>query len=127
MKRRLKTIAIVGAFMVLLVGMLAAVAVRFIDVDRYRPEVEAAISEATGLDCSLGTLSLRLWPLPNLRIEHPALNRFGRPILKAERITLSAHLLPLLSRRLELRSITVHKLTGTIRRDRQGHLNLLPP
>jgi AsmA protein len=127
MKRRLKTIAITGTAIVLLSGLLAALAVRLIDVERYRPQAEAAITEATGLDCSLGKLSLGLWPLPHLHSEHPVLSHAGQPVLQAERITISAYLRPLLRRRLELRAITVTKLTATLRRDRQGNLNLLPP
>ena len=127
MKRRLKTIAITGTAIVLLFGILAALAVRLIDVERYRPQAEAAITEATGLDCSLGKLSLRLWPLLHLHSEHPILSHAGQPVLQAKGITLSAYLRPLLSRRLELRAITITKLTATLRRDRQGNLNLLPP
>lgn len=127
MKRRLRTIAITGTAIVLLSGMLAALAVRSIDVERYRPQAEAAITEATGLDCSLGKLSLRLWPLLHLRSKRPILSHAGQPVLQAEDVTLSAYLWPLLGRRLELRAITINKLTATLRRDRQGNLNLLPP
>ncbi|MEW6500886.1 MAG: AsmA family protein [Thermodesulfobacteriota bacterium] len=125
MKRRLKTIALVAAA-TLLLGALAAAAVRFIDVERYRPRFESAIHDATGLDCSLGHLSLSLWPFPNLRADHPTLGHAGRTILKAERLTLSVRLLPLLDRRLELRALTLTRASGTIRRDKEGRLNLLP-
>lgn len=127
MNRRLKKIALLSGATLLLLGLVAAVAVRLIDVDRYRPEIEAAISEATGLDCSLGRLSLSLWPFLYLRIDQPALSFVGQPVLQAERITASAHLLPLLSRRLDIYAVTVTKLTATLIRDRKGTLNLLPP
>lgn len=126
MKRRLKTIALLTTA-TLLLGVLAAGAVRLIDVERYRPRLESAIHEATGLDCSLGRISLSLWPFLNLRADHPTLGHGGRTILKAERLTLSARLLPLLNRRLELRSLTLTHLSGTIQRDKEGRLNLLPP
>lgn len=126
MKRRLKTIALVITTTALLLAVLAAAAVRFVDVERYRPQIEIAIHEAVGLDCSLGHLSLSLWPWLSLRADQPTLGHAGQAILKADRITFSARLLPLFTRRLELRTITLTKLAGTIKRDRQGNLNLLP-
>lgn len=127
MNRRLRKYLIYGGGALLLALAGTAAAVRLIDVDRYRPGIEAAIHEATGLDCSLGKLSLSLWPFLYLQSDHPVLRHAGQPILQAERITASAHLLPLLSRRLEIHAITVTQLTGTIQRDRKGNLNLLPP
>lgn len=127
MKRRLKKIALLAGATLLLLGLLAGVAVRLLDVDRYRSRAQIAISEATGLDCSLGRLSLSLWPLLNLHVDQPALSHAGQPILRAERITATAHLLPLLTGRLAIETVIITRLTGTIVRDRQGNLNLLPP
>lgn len=96
-KRRIIIIAL--AVVAALVA-LALIIPYFLDVDRYRPRVEAELEQRLGREVSIGRLSLRLLPsvaasLHELKISEDP--QFGRGLfLEAERLDVEPALLPLL-------------------------------
>lgn len=111
---------------VLVIALAAGLTVRLIDVDRYRPQVEAAITEATGLACTISRLRLSLRPLLNLHAEKAALTKNGKELLAADQLTVAIHLLPLLRRDIEIREIVIDTLRAVARRNAAGQINILP-
>ncbi|HEO69667.1 MAG TPA: hypothetical protein ENN80_00270 [Candidatus Hydrogenedentes bacterium] len=54
-------------FLVLLVGPAWKIVEYLVDIDRYRPQIEAALSEATGMAVKVAALDLDVLPAPRLR------------------------------------------------------------
>ncbi len=67
MKRFLKISAIVFLFIVFFFVVLLVVAPVFINIEKYRPEIEKKVSEAIGRDFSVGELRLKLFPVASIR------------------------------------------------------------
>lgn len=100
--------ALVGGLVLLIVIVLAAVLIgpRLVDVERYRPRIEAAIGEATGWEAELGAMHLSLLPSARLRV-NPV--RLTDPASGAEaevgELSVRAELWPLVHGRLEVRRV----------------------
>jgi len=121
MKKKL----LIGAvtLVVLLVAAGAAL-ILLIDVDRYRTDIEQAISAKTGRDVKVGRLHLKLFPATELRADGFTIGedpRFGSvPFLKADRLFVRVKLWPLLSHRLLVDSLTIDAPKISLVSDRQG-------
>lgn len=127
MKRPVR-LALIAAGALALVAALAALALPLlIDVDRYRPTVEAKAEEALGRDVRLGAMRLSLLPL-GVRVDDLAIAALpgegGGDLLAARSVRVGARLLPLLSRRLEVTSIVVDRPVATLERRPDGTWNL---
>lgn len=119
MKRPLKLLlAIVGAVAVLL--LLGVIVLPFVvDADRFRPQAEAKLQAALGRHVSVGAVKLSLWSGLALRAESL---RIGEPLKGAADGALlvdagptAVHVawLPLLRKRVEVRSLTIAGLSVT--------------
>jgi len=79
--------------------------------DAVRPRIEAAVEAATGRRLTLGALTVRPALVPTIGIENPVLANppgFSRPeMMRARRIEAELALMPLLSRRVELRRLSL--------------------
>ena len=106
-----KIFVALGIIIILL--FLAVLALpRLIDVNRYRPQIEASLQQRLGRAVSLGRMSLSLYPLA-VRVENATIAEdpdFGseRPFAQVASLFVTPRLLPLLHRevqidRLELR------------------------
>lgn len=100
----------------------------FVDVDAYKPRVEAAASAATGMDVTVEG-PLRIGFLPGL---HVVLNdvhiRNGETeIAFVTKLELAIELLSLLRQELRFESIALNRARITIARDRDGKYNYETP
>jgi len=108
MKR--KGLAIIAGIVVLLfVAVLAIPAL--VDVNRYRPRIEAKLEEQLGRKVSLGQMRLRLLPL-SFRVQKAMIaeaDEFhtGRPFAEADTLDIRPKLLPLLHKNLEISSLSL--------------------
>lgn len=123
MKR--KPLVIVLAAVVVLALLLAALPL-LVNVDRFRPQVEAQLKSALGRDVAIGKLSLSAFAghvtATDLAIsDDPAFSR--DPFITAKEIEISASLMPLLSGRLEVSSITLVEPVVTLIHSPQGKWN----
>lgn len=111
----IKLVAIVLGGLVALV-LLALVAVLvLVDPNDYRDDIERRVQEATGRKLTIaGEIDLALYPWIALDVGRVELGNpagFGTsPFLKAERMRVGAKLLPLLSKRLEVRRVAIDGL-----------------
>lgn len=123
MKRLLiGTIAVVLGVLVLGIAALA-----FIDVDRFRPQVENALGEALGREVGIGELHAALWSgsldADDIRIaDDPA---FGsEPFITAQSLAIGVKLWPLIVHRdLHVTSLSLDQPTVRLQQDRSGRWN----
>ncbi len=97
---------------VLLAGGVAGwqVVKALIDIERYRPQIIAALEEASGLRVTLGGLDLKLLPTPRLAVENLSLGE-GDFAVAIDSITAQANLASLRDK--EIRLTTV-RLRGVV-------------
>jgi AsmA protein len=113
------------------VGLLIAAVVVFalsFDPDRYKPQVIAAVKEATGRDLTLqGRIHLGLSLQPTLTVEGVSLANppgFSRPEMATlERLDLKLALIPLLSHRVEIDRLVLVKPDIVLETSAQGQPN----
>src|SRR5690242_3989813 len=105
----------------------AAAAALFVDVDRFRPELQQAISSAAGRAVEIGRVHLSLFS-GSVAVEDVSIAddpAFGsKPFVKAKSLKVGVDLLPLvLSRTLHVRSFTLQQPELTLRRSAAGTWN----
>ncbi len=126
MSRTLKrTLFTIGGVVGLLV--LAACAVPLlVDVDRYKPRLEAAASDALGMDVRVdGRLGLGFFPDLHLTVADARIvGEQGVAVASAKRTRLGIALLPLLRGEVRLRRIELTQPGLSVVRDPAGRLNV---
>jgi uncharacterized protein involved in outer membrane biogenesis len=126
MSRTLKRIlfTVGGAVGLLVLGTCAVLL--FVDVDRYKPRLEAAASDALGMDVRVGgRLGMGLFPGPHLTLaDVRILGEQGVAVASAKRTRLGIALLPLLRGDVRLRRIELTQPGLSLVRDPGGRLNV---
>ena len=123
MKRLLKWIAIVVAVVIVVILVLPFL----IDVNMFRPRIESELTNALGRKVTVGDLKLSLWSgslaADNIAIaDDPAFS--NQPFVKADALDLGVNLMPLiLSKKLEVRDITLTRPQVSLMRTPQGRWN----
>src|SRR3989344_1173888 len=124
MSRSLKIILFtVSGFIGLLV--LAALALLFfVDANVYKPRLEAAASEALGMEVSIaGRLGIGLFPGLQLTLEDGRIRNRGTDLVSAKQTRLGLDLLPLLQKKVRIGTIVLERPAISIVRDRDGEFN----
>lgn len=106
-----RALIVVGILVVLVAGL--AIALLSIDVNQFRPQIEAQLQKALNRPVSLGTMSLRLLPpalaVDNVTIgESPAL-RSQRPFVTARQIRVRAGIFALLRKQIQIESLALEQ------------------
>jgi AsmA protein len=123
MKRALKIIGIVVAILIVIIIILPFV----IDVNTFRPRIEAELTNALGRKVTVGNLSLSLITgslgADNIAIaDDPAFS--NSPFIQAQKLDVGVELLPLiLSKTLHVTDITLTQPQVSLLRDRSGKWN----
>ena len=112
------------------VALLAAAALLLpllIDVQRFAPIVTAQLRQLTGREVTLGTIALRVLPVPAVTITPVTIGegpRYpGRDAARFRSLAVRLRPLPLLRGRLEFSAIVLDQPTVTLIRDRRGRWN----
>jgi AsmA protein len=118
---------IVLGILVILVVIAVFVAPTFIDVNHYRPEIEAQLRDRLGRDVLLGTMRLSLVPLA-FRVENAVIAedpRFttGRSFVHLQTLFVSPELLPLLHHEIQIKSLQLDHPVVELVRNEQGVWN----
>lgn len=121
-----KKILVFAGVLAALVGGLAAFLLS-IDVNQFRPQIEAQMQKSLKRTVTLGTLSLKLVPLAvgvdNVTIgEAPAVHS-TRPFVTAKQIEVRAALLPLLQKRLDVDALVLRQPAVELVRTERGTWN----
>jgi AsmA protein len=123
MKRVLKWIAIVVVILIIIVIALPFV----VDVNMFRPRIEAELTNALGRKVTVGNLKLSLisgsLAADNIAIaDDPAFS--NQPFVKADALNVGVNLMPLIfSKTLEVRDITLTRPQVSLIRTPQGKWN----
>lgn len=129
-RRTLRRLLIILAILVLLPVLGVAVAALTLDTEALKPRIIAAVEAATGRRLALrGPLSFTPALVPTIAIEDVALaNSAGGSapeMLTARRVELRLALLPLLSRAIDIRSLTIVEPRLLLETDAEGRPNWL--
>jgi len=110
------------------VGLLVLVALAlllFMDVNRYKPRLEMAASDALGMDVRVGRLGVGLFPSLHATVEDGnILSKQGVAVVSAKRASLGIDLFSLLGKRFRLRTIELTQPRLSIVRDPEGTFNV---
>jgi uncharacterized protein involved in outer membrane biogenesis len=125
-KRKIALFA-AGGFLVLLI--LAAVAlVLFVDVNAHKPRLEAAASDALGMEVRIGgKLGIGLFPGFHVTLEDVRIRNRGADVASAKETLLGIELLPLLHKELRIVKIGIKRPRISIEQDRNGKFNFETP
>jgi len=121
MKRAFYGIGGLAAALALATGFLLLT----FDIEEHRTLIEAAASEATGMEVSiLGTMKLSLFPRASLSLEHLFIRNGGRAVVSARRSVARIRFLPLLRREIRIREVVINAPKVFITRDGTGRFNV---
>ena len=122
-----KIFLILGVLAGLLV--LAGVAVVFlVDVNAYKPRIEAAVSDALGMEFRIqGKAGLRLFPSTGIALSEIRIRNRGAELASAETLRVGVKLLPLLRRKVEVTEILLEKPAIRIEKGADGKLSYESP
>jgi AsmA protein len=121
-----KILIALSVFIIILA--IAALAVpSLVDVNRYRPQIEAKLRDRLGRDVSLGPMKLTLIPFA-FRVENAVIGedpafKTGRPFAQVQTLFLSPQLLPLLHHEVQIRSVQLGRPSLEFVRNEQGAWN----
>ncbi len=108
--------------------VVAALAIPYlVDVNRYRGRIQSELQQRLGRPVSLGEMHLRVIPLA-IRVENLLIGedpRFGsgKPFAQAEELSVSAELIPLLRREVQVNSLELKRPRIELIRNREGVWN----
>lgn len=128
MKGLLKWIAITLGVVVVLLVSAAILLPILIDPNDHKQALVDQVKEHTGRDLSIdGDIELSVFPWIGIELGKVALSNapgFAEPVFAStEEVSIRVKLLPLLSKRLEMDTVTIHGLTLNLARDAEGRNN----
>lgn len=134
MRKFIKYLLIAVVAIILLVGATLAAIVIFVDPNDFKDDIAAAVHERTGRTLRLdGDLDLSVFPWLGISLGATQLSNaegFGdTPFASVENVDIGVKLLPLLSKRIEMRTIRLQGLQLQLARAEDGRSNwddLLP-
>jgi len=123
--RRTALFAAGGLFALII---LAAVAlVLFVDVNAHKPWLEAAASDALGMEVRIGgRLGIDLFPRLHVTLEDVRIRNRGSDVASAKETLLGIELLPLLHKEIRVEKIGMKRPRISIDQDRDGKFNFEP-
>ncbi len=89
---------------------------RVADVERYRPEIVAALERATGMHASVGRMKVRFLPAPGIAVYDLSLDE-GESSLLVRRATASMRLAGLAQRRIVIGAVTLSDVSLVLPKD----------
>jgi len=132
MKRKMtpkqkRIIFVSGCVAALLVLLIIALAL-FIDVNVYKPRIEAAASDAIGMDFKIGgPMKIVLFPRFGVSLEKVLIKKGEMDFLSAEKVRIGLRLFPLIKREVRISEFTIIEPKITIERDKNGRFNFEGP
>ena len=120
-----KPAIIIGIIIAVLIGILLVAPV-FINVNQYRPQIQSELQQKLGRKVTLGDLHLRLLT-PRVRVDNFSISddpRFSTgPFAQARELDVSIALLPLITGKVEVNSLTLEQPNIQLVRNAQGVWN----
>jgi uncharacterized protein involved in outer membrane biogenesis len=125
-QRKIALIAAGGLFALLILA--AGALVLFVDVNAHKPRLEAAASDALGMEVRIGgRLGIGLFPGFHVTLEDVRIRNRGADVASAKETILGIELLPLLHKKLRIVRIGMKRPRISIEQDREGKFNFETP
>lgn len=122
-----KVLFILGGSAVALV-LAAAIFILTFDINVYKPRIEAAASEATGMKVRInGKMKLALFPRAHISLEDILIQNRDADVASAKKAVLEIRLPPLLRREVLIHRVGIITPTFFITKDRSGRFNFETP
>src|SRR5689334_12596963 len=117
------------AILVIIVLIVAAALIvpHLININHYRPQIQAELQKRLGRSVSLGEMSLSLLP-PSFQVANPVVSEnpqfnTGRPFATAEKLSVKVAFWPLLHKQVEVKSLELVRPHVELVRNAQGIWN----
>ena len=128
MKKLVKIVIIFGVLLIVFVAGAIVILPRFINVQKYKPEIEKKVTDATGRPFTLGgNINLSLFPWIGVRLTDLHLGNpegFSRKdFVSVKSFEVRVKLLPLLSRRVEIKKFVLVEPRIVLEKNKKGRKN----
>jgi AsmA protein len=128
MKKAIKWVAVIGGGLIVVIIALLLIVPMFVNVEKYKPEIEKQVTKATGRPFTIGgDLRLSLFPWAGLAFSDLHLGNppgFGQnEFLRIKSFDVSAKLIPLLFREIEVKRFVIDGLKVVLEKNKQGRGN----
>jgi len=129
MKGLIKWLAIIVGGMIVLIILILLIAPAFIDINKYKPEIEKLVAENTGCPLTLGgDLDLSLFPWAGVSLTDVQLgNPKGfeeKELVSVKSFEVRVKFLPLLSKDIQLKRFILEGARIVVVKNKDGRLNL---
>lgn len=112
-----------GGVATLLVVVITALLL-FINVNVYKPRIEASASDAIGMDFKIGgPMKIVLFPRFGVSLEKVLIKKGEMDFLSAEKVRIGLRLFPLIRREVRISEFTIINPKITVERDKNGRFN----
>lgn len=124
----MKRYLVLAGLLIGLVVLALLAIVLLVDVDAYKPRIEAAASDALGLEVKIrGKASLSLFPAVAISLEDVGVRNRGTDLVKVGSLRVGVRLLPLLRRRVQVTEFVLVKPEVFVEKGRDGRYNYETP
>jgi uncharacterized protein involved in outer membrane biogenesis len=114
----------VAAFLIVVITALLL----FINVNVYKPRIEAVASDAIGMDFKIGgPMKIVLFPRFGVSLGNVVIKKGGMDFLSAEKVRIGLRLFPLIRREVRISEFTIINPKITVERDKNGRFNFEGP
>lgn len=128
MSKPLRIFLFIASGLVVLLVFVAVALFLFVDADAYRPRLEAAASQALGMEVRVGgRLGIDIFPGLCLTMENVHIGNQGADVATVKEARVGIDLLPLLKKEVRFGSIALKYPSISIERDRNGNFNFEKP
>ncbi|BCN93650.1 cell envelope biogenesis protein AsmA [Thiomicrorhabdus immobilis] len=122
-----------GLILKILLGLITIVVIAIgvviatVDPNDYRDEITGLVKKETGRDLTVETMSLSFFPHLSIDLESASLSNApgfsDSPFVSIDKVQVGAAILPLLSQKLEVDTLTLHGLSLNLERNKDGQSN----
>lgn len=124
MKARTKKALLILLAVAAALAVALAVFVRTFDINPYKPQIEEAVSRATGMEVRInGRMGLTLWPRAGVSLEEILIRNKGAEVAAIRKAVVEVMLLPLLRKEVLISRVVVVSPRLSITRDKKGRFN----
>jgi AsmA protein len=128
MSKSLKIILFAVSGLIGLLVLVAMAALVFVDINAYKPRLEAVASGALGMEVSVGgRLGFGLFPGMRVTLQDVTIRNRGKDLATVQQASLGIDLLPLLQKEIRIGKIALKHPVISIERDRDGKFNFEQP
>lgn len=125
MKKIIKKIFYYAGATIVAVLIISIIAVKQINPNQYKSDIEKLLNKSTGLTWVIGSIDFSLVPLLTVTFNEVCIRAAENEILRAEKVRGKLHILPLVSRSMQIKKFEIINCAAHIEKNTQGKLNFI--